>query len=118
MSRKPATVLPDVPVVDHRARNGDAVSHIPKPAVVIPEPKVPVLESRDRGAESKLDDYFDRLDAAFAELGSDTDRDVTPRSRIEDEYDGRDVPTLESLLAVSSSTHPEESASSAASRCS
>ena len=113
-SQKPAAILPDVPVMDRRARNGDAVSRIPQPAVGIPEPKAVVLESRERSAESKLDDYFDRLDAAFAELGSDTDRNVTPRSRIEDEYDGRDVPTLESLLAVSSSAHPGESAASAA----
>ena len=112
MSHKPAAVVPDVS--DHRVRNGDAVSHIPQPAAAIPEPKAAVLESRDRSADSKLDDYFDRLDAAFAGLGSDPDRGATPRSRIEDEYDGRDVPTLESLLAVSSSAHAEESASSAA----
>jgi len=77
-------------------------------AAAFSEPHAPVLESRDRNAESKLDDYFDRLDAAFAELGSDTDRERHPRAEVRDDYDGRDVPTLESLLAVSSGTAPEE----------
>ena len=73
-----------------------------------PEPKADVLESRDRNAETKLDDYFDRLDAAFAELGGEADRDRRSRSDMRDDYDGRDVPTLESLLAVSSGTSPAE----------
>ena len=40
-----------------------------------PRAEADVLESRDRNAETKQDDYFDRLDAAFAELGSELDRD-------------------------------------------
>ncbi len=74
----------------------------------VSEPKGVVLESRDKNADAKLDDYFDRLDAAFAELGSDSDRDRRPRAEMRDDYDGRDVPTLESLLAVSSGAGPEE----------
>jgi len=105
---RPQPVAAAAAYVDQHARNGDVVAHTPRPAAVPPEPKATVLESRDRNAESKLDDYFDRLDAAFAELGSDTDRDRHPRAEARDDYDGRDVPTLESLLAVSSGTAPEE----------
>ena len=36
------------------------------------------------------------------------DRDKRSRSDMRDDYDGRDVPTLESLLAVSSGTSPAE----------
>ena len=46
---------------------------------VSPSRTADVLESRDRSAETKLDDYFDRLDAAFAELGSELDRDKRSR---------------------------------------
>jgi CheY-like chemotaxis protein len=105
---RPQTVAAAAVYTDPHARNGDVVAHTPRPAAVPSEPKAPVLESRDRNAESKLDDYFDRLDAAFAELGNDTDRDRPPRAEFRDDYDGRDVPTLESLLAVSSGTAPEE----------
>jgi CheY-like chemotaxis protein len=105
---RPQTVAAAAVYADPHARNGDVVAHTPRPAAVSSEPKAPVLESRDRNAESKLDDYFDRLDAAFAELGNDTDRDRHPRAESRDDYDGRDVPTLESLLAVSSGTAPEE----------
>ena len=51
--------------------------------------------------EAKLDDYFDRLDAAFAELGSDMGRRPAAGASFDDDLDGRAVPTLESLLAVS-----------------
>jgi CheY-like chemotaxis protein len=95
-SARPQPVVAAAAFADPHARNGDVV-----------EPKATVLESRDRNAESKLDDYFDRLDAAFAELGNDPDRDRPPRAE-RDDYDGRDVPTLESLLAVSSGIAPEE----------
>ena len=93
---------------DQHAHGRDVVVHPPRPAAVSPEPKADVLESRDRNAETKLDDYFDRLDAAFAELGGGADRDRRSRSDMRDDYDGRDVPTLESLLAVSSGTSPAE----------
>ena len=95
-SARPQPVVAAAAFGDQHARNGEVV-----------EPKGAVLESRDRSAESKLDDYFDRLDAAFAELGSDAGRDRPTRAE-RDDYDGRDVPTLESLLAVSSGTAPEE----------
>jgi len=93
---------------DLHAHGRDVGAHAPGPAAVSPEQKADVLESRDRNAETKQDDYFDRLDAAFAELGSELDRDKRPRSDMRDDYDGRDVPTLESLLAVSSGTSPAE----------
>jgi CheY-like chemotaxis protein len=62
----------------------------------------------DRGAESRLDDYFDRLDAAFAELGSATGGQSSPAPGRRDDLDEGDVPTLESLLAVSADAPPEE----------
>jgi CheY-like chemotaxis protein len=100
-------VEPEAPVAQQRPQNGEMVVHSAQPAVTGSEPKT-MLESRDGGRESKLDDYFDRLDAAFAELGSDVDRAVTHRSRIDDDYDGGGVPTLESLLAVSASGESED----------
>ncbi len=62
----------------------------PGPAVVAP-------------GEPKLDDYFDRLDAAFAELGGDTGQRLGASAGFLDDLDGGAVPTLESLLAVSGS---------------
>jgi len=106
-SARPQPVVSAAAVADQHARNGDLVGHTPRSAGVPPEPKVTVVDPRDRNAESKLDDYFDRLDAPFAELGNDPGRDHPPRAE-RDDYDERDVPTLESLLAVSSGTAPEE----------
>ena len=103
--RKP--VLPDIEVVDRRARNGETVARS-QPAVAAPEAKAAVVEARDRKSDAKLDDYFDRLDAAFAELGTDAHRGTTRPPAADDEFDGREVPTLESLLAVSASAQPED----------
>jgi CheY-like chemotaxis protein len=103
---RPPAGAPDMPGEERRARNGESVIERAQPAVTLADSKAGNIETRDRSADSKLDDYFERLDAAFAELGSDPDRDLPPRPRIEDDYDGGDVPTLESLLAVSSS--PED----------
>jgi CheY-like chemotaxis protein len=109
MPKSPAA-LPEPPVEDRRARNGEGVIDRSQPAVTLTAPQEAKLESRARSVGSKLDDYFDRLDSAFAELGSDADREATPPPRREDDYDGRDVPTLESLLAVSSSPEDQPSA--------
>ncbi len=67
-----------------------------------------LIASGDRPVDSKLDDYFDRLDAAFAELGSEASKHSPLPSGLEDDLDGRDVPTLESLLAVSGSARLDE----------
>jgi DNA-binding response OmpR family regulator len=67
-----------------------------------------VTASSDRNVDSKLDDYFDRLDAAFLELGSDANKHSSTASGLDD-LDGRDVPTLESLLAVSASARTDQS---------
>jgi hypothetical protein len=77
------------------------------------EPGPSAFGSHDHRAESKLDDYFDRLDAAFAELGGGGNRQPETAQHLADEYDGRDVPTLESLLAVSGGTPLDEGPSSA-----
>jgi CheY-like chemotaxis protein len=106
-SARPQPVAAAAAFADQHTRTADVVAHTPRPAAV-PEPKATVIEARERSTESKLDDYFDRLDAAFAELGSDADRDRRSRPEVRDEYDGHDVPTLESLLAVSSGAGPEE----------
>jgi len=106
--RASARPQPVAAFADLHARGRDVAARTLRPGAVSPEPKADVLESRDRNAETKLDDYFDRLDAAFAELGGEADRDRRSRSDIRDDYDGRDVPTLESLLAVSSGTSPAE----------
>src|SRR5262249_48164325 len=95
-------------VIEQRARVAEPVVHMPRPVMASPEPKATVLESRERTAESKLDDYFDRLDAAFAELGNDADRDRHGSPDQRHDYHGGDGPTLESLLAVSSGAAPEE----------
>jgi CheY-like chemotaxis protein len=69
------------------------------PPVDISEPAT-ILESRDRNAESRLDDYFQRLDAAFAQLGSS---DIAPATQSKPathvEAEDPEVPTVESLLA-------------------
>ncbi len=104
---RPQPVAAAAAFSDQQARNGDTIVHTAR-AAVASEPKGAVLDSRDKNADSKLDDYFDRLDAAFAELGSDPDRDRRPRTDTRDDYDGRDVPTLETLLAVSAGSEAEE----------
>jgi CheY-like chemotaxis protein len=77
------------------------------------ERKAPVLESDERTAASELDDYFNRLEAAFAELGSTMNRRPAPRSSDRDQHDGGEVPTLESVLAVSPATGDANSSSRA-----
>jgi CheY-like chemotaxis protein len=94
-----SAALPDV--VPVRARNGESVTRSPQLAATLPEQEATVVESRDRSGSSSLDDYFDRLDAAFAELGTETHRGLTPEPESDNDYDGREVPTLESLLAAS-----------------
>lgn len=109
ISRRKPAALPDVAVVEHRARNGETVGHT-QSAVTVPEAKASIAESVQRKAEPKLDDYFDRLDAAFAGLGTEGHHGTTPQSEGDDEFDGRAVPTLESLLAVSAGALDDASA--------
>ncbi len=102
MSRRKPAAIPDIVVVEHRGRKSETALPA-QSAVTVPEAKASVAESAQRKAEPKLDDYFDRLDAAFAGLGTDAHHGTTPQSGGDDEFDGRAVPTLESLLAVSAS---------------
>jgi CheY-like chemotaxis protein len=106
----PAAVQ-NVPV-DHRPRNGETMASFTPPAAAVTQAR-PAGDSRDRAAEAQLDDYFDRLDAAFAELGSSGERPAHAASAGEDDFDARAVPTLESLLAVSSAPQPEDPHSAA-----
>jgi CheY-like chemotaxis protein len=88
--------------VEHRTQNVEPRTPNPEPR--IPEPRAPeprVAVSPDPALSSE--DYFDfdRLDAAFARLGSDPDIHEPARpSRGRDDYSaGFDVPTVDSLLA-------------------
>jgi CheY-like chemotaxis protein len=101
---RPAAI-PALSVTERRARNGEAMANSVPPAVTIPQPSAAILESRDRRGESKLDDYFERLDAAFAQLGNDPEPATPAHASAHDEFDGGDVPTLESLLGARSSSH-------------
>ena len=111
-ARKAAAVTPEAPVIEHRAAGmGDTFAHSAQAAAALPESKAVVAESHNRRDESKLDDYFDRLDAAFSELA--TDGGGGSGQHGEDEYDGRAVPTLESLLALSATSQPDDQAAPA-----
>lgn len=73
------------------SRTPNAEPRTPEPRTVAPEPSL--------SSEDYFD--FDRLDAAFARLGSDTDAHEPARmTRERDDYGaGFDVPTVDSLLA-------------------
>jgi CheY-like chemotaxis protein len=74
-----------------------------EPAVESIEPPrrpEPVLTSQAPArAEPQLDDYFGRLDAAFARLGEEPERHA-PRFTTSDDHDTRDVPTIESVIGT------------------
>jgi CheY-like chemotaxis protein len=55
------------------------------------------------GADTSLDEYFDRLDAAFATLGASSGGE-DPRDMLDthDIFGGRDVPTIDDVLGDSS----------------
>ena len=103
----PAAVPGAAVVVETRS----ASSHVaaaseprrPEPRPAIADVRAHAAEERLRGPEPAMpsEDYFDfdRLDAAFARLGSDHDtQEPLPRHR--DDYSaGFDVPTVDSLLA-------------------
>jgi len=108
-SPRPAPA-PSPTVLEQRSPAG-----LPHAAAAVPESRT-MVESRER-SESNLDDYFDRLDAAFAELGSsESGRHSQARARSEDDFDARDVPTLESLLAVSAAAQSEDQPAPGAAR--
>jgi CheY-like chemotaxis protein len=108
-SSRPATVIPETP---SQAQPSPSAQTRTYGAPANAEPAA-VIATSNRNVGSKLDDYFDRLDAAFAELGGDANKHSTTASGLDD-LDGRDVPTLESLLAVSASAGLDESPAVAA----
>lgn len=87
---------------DPRESSGSGASANGVPAVTVSGASAATLDARDRRGESKLDDYFDRLDAAFAQLGTEIEPAPAP-SVGRDDFDRRDVPTLENVLG--GSTH-------------
>jgi CheY-like chemotaxis protein len=103
-SSRAATVVPQPPIV--QPSPGAQTRAYGAPAKAEP---ASLSAAGDRNVDSKLDDYFDRLDAAFAELGSDASRRSIEGPGVDDDLDGREVPTLESLLAVSASARLDES---------
>jgi CheY-like chemotaxis protein len=80
--------------VEQRASNLEP--RLPEPRVA--EPRVTVSPDPALASEDYFD--FDRLDAAFARLGSEGDTHEPPRARDRQDYAaGFDVPTVDSLLA-------------------
>jgi CheY-like chemotaxis protein len=71
------------------------------------EPDAEAIAGSPRGAGSRLDD-FDRLDAAFAELGRAARGATTPASGPGEEVDGDNVVTLGSLPTVSTDAPLQE----------
>lgn len=82
------------PNVEHRTPNVE--QRLPEPRVV--EPRVAASPDPALVSEDYFD--FDRLDAAFARLGSEGDTHEPARTRDRQDYAaGFDVPTVDSLLA-------------------
>ena len=101
-SRKPHAA-PEPRIVNQESRKA-----APEPRVLPPEPrvqpKVHTHEPRPQSLEPAMsaEDYFDfdRLDAAFARLGTDADVHDALRAAQKEDYSSRlDVPTVDSLLA-------------------
>jgi CheY-like chemotaxis protein len=125
-SPRPPAPLPDLSFERYEpAASHEPAGWSPEPGVEIFETRGPIPESRTSGPEARpvrpeppADDYFERLDAAFAQLATDPGRHGTGRSSRSDEYGGDELPTVESLL-TSASAHSNahiESASHASGR--
>lgn len=86
--------LPDPPSLDVDVADTDAM--IPPPA--------PPPQAQRPGGDGSLDDYFDRLDAAFAGMGGHPPRPVEMpvRAPAVDPVDEAPIPSLEDLLAARS----------------
>jgi CheY-like chemotaxis protein len=77
---------------------------------VPPVPDAPVepfhfgsSEPSPEPVEASVDDYFDRLDAAFATLGgAQTNQSPLPAPDSDEPFSGRDVPTIDDVLAGAS----------------
>ena len=103
-----APVEPREPDVDDRpdpaaASSGGAAPATPEPTV--PTPQIGV--ARAEPSSTSLDDYFDRLDAAFQTLGtSQTPRPPSPPVT-QDAFDAN-VPTIEDVLSGASLQSPPD----------
>jgi CheY-like chemotaxis protein len=94
---------PRTPNLEPRTSNLER--RVPEPRVAEPrppeprvaEPRVAVSPDPTLASEDYFD--FDRLDAAFARLGSEGDTHEPARTRDRHDYAGFDVPTVDSLLA-------------------
>jgi CheY-like chemotaxis protein len=95
-----AAVVPEhpPPPIDRPAQDASLSSPpIPAAEPTLPKPEIGVADAGD--AATTLDDYFDRLDAAFATLGTSQPPPPRPRPAFAD--DGgyvADLPTLDGVL--------------------
>jgi CheY-like chemotaxis protein len=102
-----ATVAADRPVVGQHARHVEAVVATPTPAVTRAEQHA-VPAARDRRVDLKLDDYFERLDAAFAQLGHEADPESAAQPGVHDQYDEPEIPTLDGVLGAKPGSRVED----------
>jgi CheY-like chemotaxis protein len=63
----------------------------------VPEPERP-RQPAEQIHEGSLDEYFDRLDAAFASLGATTTPDTSIPGPVADPFRDHDVPTVDEIL--------------------
>jgi CheY-like chemotaxis protein len=114
--RSPAA--PDVSLERHGSTaSHEASARSPQPGLAMFDAhethEAPSSESRlvsPPSPEPPVEDYFERLDAAFAQLATEPERHAPSPSSRSDAFDGDELPTVESLLASSlsySETHTE-----------
>jgi CheY-like chemotaxis protein len=84
-----------------------ASQHVEEPAAAAPAAPAPSLRATDppRQQESKLDDYFQGLDAALAVLDTKVEARPGAPSPELDDFRSSDVPTLEKLLGSTPLRH-------------
>ena len=78
----------------------------PEPTSWREESRTASAEPRAQSQEPRLGDYFDRLDAAFAELAIDPGRRAAPASTDYDGNGGHELPTVERLLSTPPPSNP------------
>ena len=104
---RPAAALPEshversAPIASPELRTWN-----PEPRVQSPEPTAHTPEPRTSIPEPPLDDYFERLDAAFAKLGGEPERRTPAPSTHHDQDERHDLPTLDGLLTSAHADAP------------
>jgi CheY-like chemotaxis protein len=94
-----ASSFGEPPAPRGRAEQAHAVPADSGPAVSEPASPKPPFSARSDASTGSLDDYFDRLDAAFATLGASQTPPSPPAPRLaDDDVFAADVPTIEDVL--------------------